>query len=185
MGLFDFLKRSPRKKQCARCGQPAAHGYSQVAESDPKQITPLCLSCLIGQLHKDYADFRGRAIVIAPAAGLPCYVFRDRDFLQSISSEAARAADAMLQQIQICVGCKAQARCLWIGCLGLTVETFGDILEKGPQTLLTWENPVPTSLCGKCTAERIGKSLQTDSFEFFEVCSPHHEQEGMVLPMGY
>jgi hypothetical protein len=174
MGLLDFLKRGPRKKQCERCGQQAAHGYSQVAESDAKQIAPLCLSCLVEQLRRDYADFRGHAIVIAPASGLPCYAFRE----EKISS-------SLLHQIDICADCKAQARCLWMPSRGLTIENFGDVLENGPeQTLLTWGN-VGESLCGICTATRIGKGLQAGNFEFFEVCSPHEGQEGLVLPMAY
>jgi len=68
---------------------------------------------------------------------------------------------------------------------GLTIETFGDVLEKGPErTLLSCGNP-PESLCGTCTATRIGKRLQAGDLEFFEVCSPHDKQEGLVLPMAY
>jgi len=68
---------------------------------------------------------------------------------------------------------------------GLTMENFGDVLESGPeQTLLSWGN-VAESLCGTCTAARIGKGLQAGDFEFFEVCSPHDSQEGLVLPMAY
>ena len=174
VGLLDFLKRG-RRKECARCGQQAAHGYSQIAESDSKQITPLCLSCLIDQLSRDYAEFRGRALVIAPAAGLPCYIFRE----QGISSD-------LLHKIDICADCNEQAHCLWMHSQGLTIETFGDVLGKEPErTLLTWGNPAPTPLCGVCTAKCIGKSLQEDGLEFFEVCSPHSEQEGMVVPMAY
>ncbi len=175
MGFLGFLKRSPRKKECARCGQQAAHGYSQVAESDAQQITPLCLTCLVKQLRRDYAEFRGHAVVIAPAAGLPCYVFREQ-----------KLPSPLLSQIDICADCKAQARCLWMQSQGLTIETFGDVLEKGPaQTLFTWGNPAAESLCGKCTAARIGKRLQAGDLEFLEVCSPHDRQEGLVLPMAY
>jgi hypothetical protein len=186
MGLLDFLRRGPRKKKCVRCGQQAAHGYSPVAESDAKQITPLCLSCLIEQLRHDYAEFRGHAAVIAPAVGLPCYVFRNLGFLRDTTPECEQLSVALLEQITICADCQAPARCLWIESRGLTIESFGDVIEKGPQsTRLTWGNPAPTSLCGKCTAERIGNRLQTGSFEFFEVCSPHLDEQGLVLPMAY
>ena len=175
MGLLNFLKRNPRKKQCARCGQRAAHGYSQEAESDSNQIMPLCLTCLTEQLRQDYANFRGRAVVIAPAAGLPCYVFREQ-----------RISSSFLQRIDICADCKAQARCLWMRSRGLTIETSGEVLEKGPElTLLTWGNPAPVSLCGACTAKRISECLKSDDFEFFEICSPHNDQEGIVIPMAY
>jgi hypothetical protein len=186
MGLLDFLKRGPRKKQCARCGQQAAHGYSPAAESDPKQIVPLCLPCLVEQLRRDYTDFRGIAIVVAPAVGLPCYVFRTLEFLRDASPDSERQNVSLFQQIKTCADCQGTARCLWIESRGLTVESFGDVIEKGPQqTLMMWRNPSPTSLCGKCTAEHIARSLQADGFEFFEVCSPHRDEEGMVLPMAY
>jgi hypothetical protein len=127
------------------------------------------------QLRRDYADFRGHAVVIAPTAGLPCYVFREQ-----------RIPSPLLQPIDICADCKAQARCLWMQSQGLTIETFSDVLEKGPeQTLLPWGNPAGESLCGTCTATRMGKRLQAGDLEFFEVCSPHDGQEGLVLPMAY
>jgi hypothetical protein len=174
MGFLDFLKRGPGKR-CARCGGPAAHGYSLKSESDSSRITPLCVPCLIDQLQRDYVDFRGRAIVIAPAPGLPCYVFRDREIPSSLR-----------QQIVTCADCEGQARCLWIESRGLTIENFEDVLEKGPErTLLTWGNPAMRSLCGTCTAKRIGKNLQAGGLEFFEVCSPHDQEEGIVIPMAY
>jgi hypothetical protein len=186
MGLLDFLKRGPRKKRCARCGQQGSHGYSPAAESDPKEIVPLCLLCLAEQLRRDYADFRGHAIVIAPALGLPCYVFRISQFLRDASPDSERQYASLFQHVTTCADCQGTARCLWIESRGLTFESFRDVIEKGPQhTLLTWGNPNPTALCGKCTAEHIVRSLQDDSFEFFEICSPHRDQEGMVLPMAY
>lgn len=186
MGFLNFLKRSPRKKSCARCGRQAAHGYSQGAESDSREITPLCLTCLSAQLRRDYADFRGHAIVIAPAPGLPCYVFRERGFLRNSSPESEWHSAFLLQQIGVCTQCQAPGRCLWIESRGLTRESFADVVAKGPQdTLLRWGNPVPISLCGKCTAERMGVNLKLDGVEFFEMCSPHQDQEGIVLPMAY
>jgi hypothetical protein len=175
MGFLDFLKRGPRKKQCSRCGQQAAHGYSQVQESEANQIEPLCFACLTEQLHRDYSNFSGHAVVIAPAAGLPCYVFREQ-----------RILSPLLSRIDSCVDCKAQAHCLWMQSQGLTIETFDDVLEKGlEQTLLTWGNPAGEPLCGTCTAKRIGKRLQSGDLEFFEICSPHDAQEGFVLPTAY
>jgi hypothetical protein len=175
MDLLNFLKHGPRKKRCARCGRQAAHGYSQVAESDPKQVVPLCLTCLSEQLRRDYEEFRGRAIVIEPATGLPCYVFREQ-----------RISSPLLQQIHTCAECKAQACCLWMQSQGLTLQTFSEILDGEPErTLLSWGNPGAESLCGRCIAMRIGKRLQAGDLEFFEVCSPHDGQEGLVLPTAY
>jgi len=186
MGLLNFLKHGPSKKKCARCGQRAAHGYSLAAESDPRQITPLCLTCLITQLSNDYSGFRGRAIVIAPAPNLPCYVFRDLEFLRAVSADSVRAVRDELAQLTTCADCKASAHCIWVESQGLTPDTFDRVFEKGPRsTVFTWGNPPPMPFCGSCTAERLCKALQADGFEYFELCSPHHEQEGIVMPMAY
>jgi hypothetical protein len=186
MGLLNFLKRGPSKKKCARCGQRAAHGYSPTVESDPRQITPLCLICLTAQLSIDYSAFRGRAIVIAPAPNLPCYVFRDLEFLLAISADSARAVRDELAQPSLCADCKASAHCLWVESQGLTPDTFDQVLEKGPRsTVFTWGNPPPAPLCGKCTAQRLTKTLLADGFEYFDLCSPHYEQQGIVMPMAY
>jgi hypothetical protein len=165
--FLDFLKRGPRKKQCSRGGQQAAHGYSQSAEPEANQIEPLCVARLTQQLHRDYSNFSGHAIVVAPAAGLPCYVFREQ-----------RIPPSMLSRIGTCQDCQSQGRSLWIQSHGLTIENFDDVLKKSPeQTLLTWGNPAAVSLCGTCSA--------TADMEFFEICSPHNAQEGFVLPMAY
>jgi hypothetical protein len=186
MGLLDFLKRSPRNRLCAHCGQRAAHGYSEAAEADSKRIAPLCLACLVVQLRKDYGEFHGRAIVVAPAVGTPCYVFRELSSLQGESSEASGDFALLLRQIEGCTDCKKSASCLWIGSRGLTLETFSSVLEMGPRkTLLSWGNPAPVSLCGLCTAGRIARSMSEDAYEFFEVCTPHQDQQGIVLPMAY
>jgi hypothetical protein len=182
MALFDFLKRDPRKKKCARCEQHAVHGYSQAAESDVKQILPLCLDCLRIQLQQDYSEFNGWAVVIAPAAGLPCYVFRDRNYLRSIGSDI----DASSPQSDICILCGSRACCSWIESKGITIEIFGEVIEKGPlNALLAWGNPPPRSLCGRCTSEHVMKALQQEGMSFFEISSPHGTQEGVVLPMAY
>jgi hypothetical protein len=186
MGLFNFLRRTPRKKRCARCGQSAAHGYSQVAESDPGQITPLCVSCLITQLGDDYAAFFGRSIIVAPAAGFPCYVFRDRRCQSSNSPDTGREIDAMLSGIAVCAACTAKAHCAWIESRGLTSDNFRNLMQEGPRrTLLKWGNPSPASLCGNCTVERLIVSLRTEHLEYFEVCSPHGTSEGILAPQAY
>ena len=186
MGLLDFLKRSPRKKQCARCGNVAAHGYSAAAESDRTQITPLCLECLLRKLRHDYEEHHGRALVIEPAPFLPCYVFRDLEYLRSVSADLAREVISLLHAEGQCVSCKGNSSYSWVGSRGITAETFSEVLEKGPKrTLLTWGNPAPVRLCGKCVVDRIGRVLQAGDFEYFEVCSPRGNDDGVVIPMAY
>lgn len=186
VGFLDFFRRDPRKRRCAHCSQPAAHGYSQNAESDVKEITPLCPPCLSELLQRDYGEFNGRALVIAPAAGLPCYAFRDVAYLESFRRGWKNDLGALSQTTGECTDCKSEARCLWITSRGLTIETFGDVLENGlQQTLLAWGNSDPIALCGKCTAQHIAEALQGDGVSFFEVCGPHGTEQGMVLPMAY
>ena len=186
MALLEFLQRSPKKKHCTRCGARAAHGYSEFAKSDPKQIAPLCLGCLITELRKDYTEFRGRAIVAAPAIGLPCYVFRDLSYLRDGPSPMSSDFEMLLHQIHTCAECRKAANSLWLESRGLSIESFGRVVELGPQkTPLSWGNPAPVSLCGACTVQRISRKLEHEEFEFFEVCAPHRDQQGIVIPMAY
>lgn len=114
MGFLDFFSRL-RKKHCAGCGQVAIHRYSRAAESCAKDITPLCVSCLDSQVLLDYRDFGGRAVLIAPAVGVPCYVCRDRESLRSISPESPglyRELDEVLSTVQDCRDCGPEAHCL-------------------------------------------------------------------------
>lgn len=189
MALLDFLRRDPRKKPCARCGQPSFHGYSKAAESKISQITPLCTSCLNSQLQKDYGEFLGRAIVVRPAAGLPCYVFRNREFFRSLSSSPSGLLDELddlLHEIVNCRDCGQTAHCLWIESEGLTRETQDELLANGlRKTLTAWGNPQRTPLCGACTVRRMSENLRSNGASYIEVCSPHATDEGIVLPMGY
>ena len=104
----------------------------------------------------------------------------------SISPTLDRDINALLSRIELCSDCKAPANCLWIGSKGISIETFGEVLKRGPsQTLLTWGNSETASQCGKCLSARISKDLRSGNFEFFEICSPHDTQEGLVMPMAY
>src|SRR5215471_15589292 len=144
MGLASLFRRSPRKKQCRRCGKQAVHGYSKAAESVSKDIQAMCLPCLIAQLVEDYSAFHGRAIVIAPAAGLPCYVFRGKE---EIDQGWKPDVQTYLQAIGSCAQCGGTGSCLWIESRGLAPDNFDQVLERGPHTtLLSWGNPAPVSL---------------------------------------
>lgn len=178
-----------KKKSCARCGAGARHGYSPKAESARLDIEPLCVSCLLAQLEQDYAAYRGRVVVLQPVSDLPCYVFRDRDYLQWVSPDAQHLdheVEGLLKQIGACSNCGQAARCMWVESRGLDGKTFEVILKRGlAKTVLAWGNPAPVSLCGKCAVKRISHSLGGESFSYIEVCSPHGTDEGAVLPMGY
>ena len=67
---------SPVGKPCSVCGASSSYGYSEHAEENANKIKPLCLAHLVPELEKGYQSFQGRAVVIEPADGLPCYVFQ-------------------------------------------------------------------------------------------------------------
>jgi hypothetical protein len=176
-----------RKRTCARCGAAPQHGYSPKAESDHQDIEPLCAACLIKQLEQDYAAYRGRAVVLQPVSDVPCYVFRDREYLQWVSPDAQyldQDVGHLLEQIGKCSACGDAAHCMWIESRGLDGKTFEIVLKRGlAKTLLASGNPAAVSLCGKCTVRRIAAGLRGVSYT--EVCSPHGADEGVVIPMGY
>ena len=176
-----------RKRTCARCGAAPQHGYSRKAESAHQDIEPLCGACLIKQLEQDYAAYRGRAVVLQPVGDVHCYVFRDREYLQWVSPDAQHLdhdVGNLLERIGQCGDCGEAAHCMWIESRGLDGKTFEIVLKRGlAKTLLAWGNPAAVSLCGKCVVKRIAAGL--GGISYIEVCSPHGEDEGVVIPMGY
>src|SRR5579862_4552227 len=68
--------KSPVGKPCSVCGVTSRYGYSQHAEQEADKIKPMCFGHLRSQLESDYEGFRGRAVVVEPADGPPCYVFQ-------------------------------------------------------------------------------------------------------------
>jgi hypothetical protein len=141
------------------------------------------------QLEQDYSAYRGSAVVIQPVAEFPCFVFRDRTYLRSISlesSELDHEVGDLVGEMSQCKQCGDPGRCLWIESRGLNDKTFGTVIQHGiARTLLAWGNPAPIPLCGKCSVKRIGQSLRGEGFSYIEVRSPHGTDEGIVLPMGY
>jgi len=176
-----------RKRTCARCGAAPQHGYSRKAESAHQDVEPLCAACLLQQLERDYAEYRGRAVVLQPVSDVPCYVFRNREYLQWVSPDAQHLdqdVGSLLEQIGRCSDCGEAAQCMWIESRGLDGKTFEVVLKRGlAKTLLAWGNPPPVSLCGKCAVKRIAEGLR--GFSYAEVCSPRGTDEGVVIPMGY
>jgi hypothetical protein len=186
-----LLRGGSRKRLCARCGSAAQHGYSLKAESEHQNIEPLCLSCLLKQLEQDYAAYRGRTVVLQPVSDVPCYVFRDREYLQWVSPDAQHLdvdVGNLLRQLEAarCKECGDAAHCMWVESRGLDGKTVEVVLKRGlAKTLLAWGNPAPVALCGKCAVKRIAQSLLGEGFSYIEVCSPHGTDEGVVIPMGY
>jgi hypothetical protein len=186
-----FLKRKSQRlmsRACAVCGAPSRYGYSEHAEEDPEKIRRLCLKCLGFQLKEDYSAFGGRAVVIQPADGPPCYVFQPvQEWHEHFKkSRIAEEAVALLERMKTdCSGCGLKADYLWIGSHGLNGENFGDTLENGLSETLLRHNSEPMSLCAGCCVSLITKKLAEKGITYLEVSAPKGDGLGFVIPMGY
>jgi hypothetical protein len=179
---------SPVGKPCSVCGVPASYGYSEHAEQDTDKIKPLCLSHLIPELEKGYQSFQGRAVVIEPADGPPCYVFQPAGEWRQTFKDTKIADDvsALLAKMDAkCRDCGQTASYLWVESNGLTGDNFGDTLDKGLSATLLRQNAAPISLCPKCCVKRITRVLETKHLSYLEVCVPKGSTDGFVIPMGY
>ena len=131
---FLFRKKKPTiDRRCLVCGAESKYGYSDHAK-DIKNIKSICRKCLITQLEKDYVTFSGRAVVIQPAPGPPCYVFHSikewgKFFKESKMDDDARAY--LLRMETECHDCGQKPNFLWIESSGLTAYNFGNVLKKG------------------------------------------------------
>jgi len=188
--IYSFFARKRRPsidKKCSVCGVDSKYGYSVRTESI-RPIKWMCRRCLISQLEKDYASFSGRAVVIQPVAGPPCYVFHPnnewaKSFKQSRMDDDARAY--LLRIEPICRDCGKKANFLWIESSGLTAHNFGNVLAKGFAETLLPRNPKPVSLCGKCCVGHISRELEAKDITYHEVCGPKGVEDGFVMPMAY
>ena len=179
-----YLRNRQSHKTCANCGSPSQFGYSREAESELEDIVSLCFTCLVKKMNDDYESYEGRALVIQPAAGFPCYVFQttnrwpDSKLAQEVA-EMFSAADVTCNQ------CGSNAHYLWVSSKGLNPSTFEQVLSNGlSETLLRWGNPRPMSLCSRCCVKSIAKTIEENRLTFLEVCSPR-SANGFVIPMGY
>jgi hypothetical protein len=186
--LFLREKKPIMSKRCSVCGAESKYGYSEYAEEEMKNIKSMCMKCLITQLEKDYTAFSGRAVVIQPVPGPPCYVFHSNEewgkfFKESKMDDDTRAY--LLRMETICHDCGQEANFLWIQSSGLTEHNFGNVLKKGFSETLLPRNPKPISLCGHCCVKHIEKDLQLKDITYLEVCGPKGTDDGFVVPMAY
>jgi hypothetical protein len=188
--LYSFLltrKKTIPVKECLACGAESKYGYSEHVE-DIKNIKSLCRKCLITQLQKDYITFSGRAVVIQPVPGPPCYVFHSNKewgefFKESKMDDDARAY--LLRMDMICHDCEQTANFLWIESSGLTAQNFGNVLKKGFSETLLPKNPKPLSLCGTCCVRHIARELEGKDITYLEISGPKGRDDGFIAPMGY
>jgi len=169
---------------CASCGSSSQFGYSNEPESKAEDIVKLCFNCLAAKLADDYMRYESKALVIEPAAGFPCYVFQPKS--KWADAKLAKDVTEMVSKPdETCNQCGSNAHYLWVASNGLNPATFEQVLSNGlSETLLRWGNPHPMSLCGRCCAKSVAKSIKERGLSFLEVCSPRSE-DGYVIPMGY
>ncbi len=182
--VVAFMGRHRKPASCVKCGAPSAFGYSIQAESSLKDTTRVCLNCLKTKLAKDYEQFSAHALVIEPAATLPCYVFQPNSKWKD--SKLADEAQALLATMEgSCHRCGARANFLWLTSKGLRDNTAEKVFANGvSETLLRWGNSAPDPVCGKCCVNLISASIESQHLTFIEVCGPRSE-DGFVVPMGY
>lgn len=179
-----YLRNRQSHKTCANCGSPSQFGYSREAESELENIVNLCFTCLLKKMTDDYESYEGRAVVIQPAAGFPCYVFQSSSRWPD-SNLTKEVAEMFLATDEACNQCGSKAHYLWVSSKGLNPSTFEQVLSNGlSETLLRWGNPRPTSLCSRCCVKSIAKAIEEHSLTFLEICSPR-ATNGFVIPMGY
>jgi hypothetical protein len=189
IALFLLVRRikSPMGKACSICGAESNYGYDEYAE-DLENIKPMCLRCLVLQLEKEYARFGGRAVIIQPCAGPPCYVFQPVEEWRKHFKESKITDDVLSLLASMepkCHDCQQRANYLFIESKGLTEDNFTEILDKGPSETLLQQNPKPISLCPKCCIRHIARELEMNHISYLEVCSPRGNGDGFVIPMAY
>src|SRR5690348_10817002 len=170
--LAFHLRNRQSHKTCENCGSPSQFGYSRKAESEIEDIVNLCFTCLVKKLTNDYESYEGRALVIQPAAGFPCYVFQTNSRWPD-SKLAKEVAEMFSATDEACNQCGSNAHYLWVSSKGLNPSTFEQVLSNGlSETLLQWGNPRPMSLCGRCCVKAIAMAIEEHRLIFLEVCSP-------------
>jgi hypothetical protein len=149
-----------------------------------KDIASVCLNCLKTKLATDYGQFGARALVIEPAATLPCYVFQPSTKWKG--HKLAEETEKLVSKMELaCHHCGAKANFLWLTSNGLAENNVDKLLAAGiSETLLRWGNRPPEAVCGRCCVSLICKSIESRRLTFAEVCAPRSE-DGFVLPMGY
>ena len=184
VALLGYLRWRQSHGSCANCGSPSKFGYSHEPESKAEDIVKLCLTCLAAKMKDGYERYEGRALVIQPTAGFPCYVYQASG--KWADSGIAKELDTMFSGTDKgCNRCGSKAHYFWVTSNGLNASNLEDVLSYGLQeTLLRWGNARPVPLCAGCCVESVTKTIADRDLRFLEVCSPRFG-DGFVIPMGY
>ena len=102
--LFSKKTKVSIAKRCSVCGAESKYGYPEHAKKI-KNIKSTCRKCLVVQLEKDYTTFSGRAVVIQPVPGPPCYVFHSNREWSQFFKESKMDDDARTYLLRMDTSC--------------------------------------------------------------------------------
>jgi hypothetical protein len=118
-----YVRKRRAQGKCSGCGSPSHFGYSDHAESKASEIVRLCLTCLKARLLDDYQAYEKCALVIEPAADMPCYVFQPKS--KWADSKLAEDLTAIFTDVEnTCRHCGSAAHFLWLTSNGLLLQIF-------------------------------------------------------------
>ncbi len=178
--VAEILRRDHRT--CEECGVGPTHIYDpEIAalpesELDPEAEapgTPLCNACLTMRLEEDLVTSEGRVVVFEPALGPDAFIFHAAgDGRRRAWSESERETmRAILDRLaRVCSRCDQPGRFLWVPVerdANLWLEDWLPCLAQGRLT------PGET-LCGRCTARRLGQTLEERGLFFDAIVPPRH-----------
>ena len=125
-----YLRSQRTHAKCSTCGAPSQFGYSREAESNAGDIIRLCLACLVAKLSDDFRNYAARALVVEPAADLPCYVFQPKSKWAD-SKLAADLTIVLASMEDTCRRCGSRANFLWVTSNGLQPSTIERFFSEG------------------------------------------------------
>lgn len=181
--LAEILRKKHR--ECAVCRMGPTHVYDPEPDSRAggqdefreQTGTPLCTSCLGARLAEDLAAFAGSSILFEPSLGPDALIYRrlDGEPARGWSARCVSAAREALGRIEAgCVTCGQGGRYLWVPAdndANLWGEDWLAALADG--TL----SPEGT-LCGRCAATRLTRSIEERGLCFEAIVPPAGDGDG-------
>lgn len=185
--VAEILRKQHRA--CADCGLGPTHLYDpEHAASREKDATteedaaglpgiPLCHACLGRHLARDLSSFEGRCLLFEPSLGPDALVYRALQVEASGGwpEDQVTAARSCLDRIGAhCATCGGAGRYLWVSVAPDANLWAGDWLACLADGTLA---PSDT-LCGRCAAVRLVKSMEDRGLCFEAIVPPRGVSSG-------
>ena len=180
--VAEILRKEHRN--CRRCDMGPTHVYRPEPESfedaaaqdqPPQSGTPLCTSCLAGQIEKDFAAYGARCILFEPSLGPDRLEFVPLD--EAPAPPAARAA--LGRAGSACAECGAAGRFIWVPSEP-DANLWGD---EWVAALQSGELTATDALCGACAARRLMRTIEQRGLYFEAIILPL-DGDGALLCSG-